>query len=149
MVREHISFIPAEKKEQKQIESMIKTGEINHSNYKTLTPGQQEEVNEILFNIAESQITLSQGVSAVEFVLYAHIRLMRKKVEGIALSAQDKKIEEGLQKVLDLHEITTENIAIDDWLFDYMSYAENAAKKILKNREEHVLRKRDVTGQVQ
>jgi hypothetical protein len=148
MAREKISLIPDELKEVKHIENMIQSGEINKDNFHQLSPIHQQEVNKILFDMAESQINLSQGVSAIEFVLFAYIRIMSKQAKGLALSAEDKKVEEGLNRVLELHQITDGNTSIDDWLFNYMEYAEAASVQILGNRSEHINRKREVTGNI-
>ncbi|CDQ41797.1 hypothetical protein [Virgibacillus salexigens] len=146
MTRERISLISDDDKKMQQLEDRILSGEINKNNYEQLNLTQQNEVNRILFEIAEEKINLSKGVSAVEFVLFAFIRLISKQVNGVAMTAEDKKIEAGLQKVLDLHEIYNENISMEKWLFNYMEYAETAAIKILGNREDHIQRKKGVTG---
>lgn len=148
MARERISLVPEEEKEVKQIKSMIESGEINTDNFHELPLELQKEVSRILFEMAESQINLAHGVSALEFVTFAFIRLMQKQVKGLPLSAEDKIIEEKLNRILDLHQITNKETYMDDWLFDYLEYAEAISKDVLKNRKDHIERKKKVIGRV-
>lgn len=146
MARERISLVPEEVKTEKQLRSMIETGEITAENFYTLPQEEQRKVKDILFEIAASQINLAQGVSAIEFVLLSYIRIMNKKVNGLALSAEEKMIEEKLEKIYEAHEITNESVSIHDWLFDYLDYAYNTTLQVMKNRKEHISRKKKVTG---
>lgn len=148
MARQRISLVSEEVKEIKTIESRIRAGEINAENFDQLSPEEQQEVNRVLFDIAARQVNLAQGLSAVEFVLFAFIRLTNKRVKGLALTAEERKLEEKLQAILDTHEITDEELSINNWLFDYMDYALHAAETILPNRREHIERKKRVTGRI-
>lgn len=148
MPRQRISLVPEEVKQEKTIEAKIQSGEINATNFSTLTLEEQAQVNKILFNMASKKVVPNQGASALEFTLFAFMRIMTKKMNGMSLTADEKEIETGLNNIMNLHEITNTNLAKSDWLFDYMAYAEAKAVEILANREEHITRKQQVTGQV-
>jgi len=148
MARERISLVSDEIQKEEKIRNDINSGLITKDNYNNLSLEDQEKVNEILFEIAEENINLAQGVSAIEFVLFAYIRLSRKESKGLSLTAEDKLIEKELDEILDTHEITSRNVYKKDWLFDYLAYAQHAANKILQNRKEHIERKKSTTGKV-
>lgn len=146
MAREKISLVPDELKEQKQIESMIQSGEINKNNFDKLNSKEQKEVSRVLFQIAANKLKLEQGISAVEFILFSFMRITNKKVSGLPLSAEDKVIEEKLNRILEMHEITNQSMSIKDWLVDYLDYAYDTSEYVLQNRKDHIQRKKHITG---
>lgn len=146
MARERISLVPEEVKKEVTLESRIRSGEINAENFSLLSPEEQSQVNSILFKMASSKIDPNQGASALEFVLFGFIRIMNKKVNGLALTEDEKEIEASLDRITGMHEMTNPEVAKADWLFDYMQYAEVKSAEFLQNRKEHIDRKTQVTG---
>jgi hypothetical protein len=148
MARQRFSLVPDEVKQELVLESKIRNGEINPENFHQLTPEEQKKVHEILFKIASDKVNPNIGASVLEFVVFAFMRIMNKKVNGLALTAEDLEIKKSLDRIMEMHQITNDNISKQDWYFDYMAYAEEKAQAILQNREEHVNRKRQVIGEV-
>lgn len=148
MARERISLVPEEVKREVTLESRIRSGEINAESFSSLTPEEQSQVNSILFKMASSKIDPNQGASALEFVLFGFMRIMNKKVNGLALSEDEKEIEATLGRITGMHEMTNPEVAKTEWLFDYMQYAEMKSAEFLQNRKEHIERKAQITGKV-
>jgi hypothetical protein len=148
MARTRMSLISEEAQQEAILEQKIRTGELHADNFNQLSPEDQEKVNIILFKIASETINPNKGASVLEFVLFAYMRLMNKKMNGEYLNSEDVGIQDSLNRILAEHEITNTNIYRADWLFDYMDYAEYQAQEILKNRKEHIERKKSVTGQI-
>lgn len=148
MARQRISLVNEEVKQELNLEAKIKSGEINAENFATLTADDQAKVNKTLFKMASDKINPNQGASVLEFTLFAFMRIMTKKVNGMSLTADEKEMETSLNNIMNLHEMTNTEVAKADWLFDYMGYAELKAGEILQNRKDHIARKQQVTGQV-
>jgi hypothetical protein len=148
MARQRFSFVSDEVRQELTLEARIRSGEINAENFHELSPEEQAQVNAILFRIASDKVNPNQGASVLEFILMAHLRLMQKKLNGLALSPDEQAIEASLNRIMEMHEMTNPSIAKADWLFDYMEYAERKAEEILRNRKEHIERKRQVMGEV-
>jgi hypothetical protein len=146
MARERISLVSEEVKSQATLEARIQSGEINQENFNELTPAEQAQVNELLFKMASEKIEPNQGLSAIEFILIGHLRVMSKKINGLALTPDEQSIEESLNNILDMHQLGNPAVAKSDWLFDYMGYAEVKAGEFLQNRKEHIERKAHITG---
>jgi hypothetical protein len=148
MARERIRLIPEEEQTEVMIRRSIETGEINQENFSQLPPEEQKLVSKVLFEIASEKVNPTIGASVLEFILFAFIRLANKKLNGMSLTAEDVEVEQSLQRILDMHQITDGKTPKKDWLFDYMKYAEEHAGEFLKNRQEHVERKKRVIGKV-
>ena len=146
MARQRISLVSEEVKQSLNLESRIRSGEINADNFSDLPSAEQSEVNNILFNMASEKINPNQGASAIEFTLFGFMRIMTKKVQGMSLSEDEKNIEETLNRMMMFHELSNPSVRKSEWLFDYMAYAEKKEKEILGNRKEHITRKQQVTG---
>lgn len=146
MARELISLVPDKERYELTLEARVLSGEITAENFNELPEEEQKYVNSILFKMASDQIEPNQGTSAIEFILFAFMRITNKKVNGIGLTAEDREIEEGLNRILQSHQITNSQTFKKDWLFDYMQYAEVKSTEFLKNRLEHIERKKQVTG---
>jgi hypothetical protein len=148
MARQRFSLIPEDTKQEVILESKIRNGEIHADNFHELDPEEQKLVQKILFKMASEKVEPNIGASCLEFVLFAFMRLMHKQWNGIPFNEDDKAIQESLQRIMNMHQITNYQIPKQDWFFDYMAYAEEKAREILKNREEHVQRKLQVIGEV-
>ena len=148
MAVQRFNLLPEEEQKKEDLVSKIKRGEINPDNFSELPEGEQEKVNDILFDMASSQIDSNEGASTLEFILMSFIRIAYKKMNNVSLNSEDVKVEESLRRILNMHQITNEKVAMKDWLFDYMSYAEYKTAQFLQNREEHIERKKNVTGEV-
>lgn len=146
MARERISLIPEAVQEERSIESKIRSGEINPEIFATLPPEEQSKINGILFKMASSGIDSNQGVSALEFITLSSIRLLFKMVNHQGLTDDDMKIKASLDRIFKQHELLNSDVSMEDWLFDYMGYAEYKSGEILNNRKEHIERKIEVTG---
>lgn len=146
MARERFSFVSDETKEQMDLESRIRAGEITAENFSELSQEDQTEVNAILFKMASEKIEPNQGSSTLEFVLFGFMRVAMKRMHGMSLTEDEKEIEESLKRIMSLHQITDTTLFKSEWLFDYMEYAEMKAAEILRNRKEHIDRKQQVTG---
>ncbi len=146
MARQKISLVSDDVKREVSLESRIRSGEINPDNFKDLSEEEQYQVNAILFKIASNEIEPNHGVSTLEFIMFAFMRIMMKKVNGLSLSADEKEIEQSLQNIMNMHQITNTKVRKSDWLFDYMGYAEAKSQEFLANRERHIERKKNTTG---
>jgi hypothetical protein len=146
MARERISLVSEEVKKQQDLEESIRSGEINPETFSELSAEQQAEVNGILFKMASEKVEPNQGTSALEFILFGFMRIMHKRIHGMSLTRDEKEIEQSLDKIMSNHEITNTETAKKDWLFDYMGYAEAKSDEFLRNREEHITRKLEITG---
>lgn len=146
MARERISLVSDEVKQQQDLESRIRSGEINPQTFEQLSPEEQAKVNSLLFKIASEKVEPNQGTSALEFILFGFMRIMSKKVNGMSLTEDEKNIEESLNRIMDAHQITNPSVEKSQWLFDYMGYAEVKSAEFLRNRAEHIARKQQVTG---
>jgi hypothetical protein len=146
MARERISLVSDEVKQQQDLEARIRSGEINPETFAQLSPEHQLEVNNLLFKIASEKVEPNQGTSALEFILFGFMRIMNKKIHGMSLTEDEKNIEESLNRIMDAHQITNQSVEKSQWLFDYMAYAEVKSGEFLRNREEHIVRKQQVTG---
>ena len=146
MARERITLVPDEVKEKMDLEGRILSGEITAENFNELTPEEQTEVNALLFKMASEKIEPNQGSSTLEFVLFGFMRVAMKRMNGMSLTEDEKEIEEGLKRIMSMHQITDTTLYKSEWLFDYIGYAEMKAAEILRNRKEHIDRKQQVTG---
>lgn len=146
MARERISLVSEEVKAEVTLEARIRSGEINAGNFGELSTQEQSQVNGLLFKMASSKIDPNQGASALEFVLFGFMRIMSKKISGLALSEDEKEIEASINRIMEGHELTNPSVAKVNWLFDYMGYAELKSAEFLRNRKEHIERKTQVTG---
>ncbi|MCD7910940.1 hypothetical protein KC480_05295 [Bacillus velezensis] len=148
MPRERVVLISDEVKKEVALESQIKSGELDFNKYSTLPEEEKKKVMEILFKIASEKVDPHQGNSALEFILFGFMRIINKQVKGLSLTQEDKNIEESLNRIFEMHDITNKNKLRSEWLFDYMGYAEKKSEEILQNRQDHVLRKTRITGNV-
>jgi|GEM_PF-2582386 len=148
MARQRINLVSDEVKQEWILESQIRFGEINAENFHELSPEEQAKVNAILFRMASDKVNPNQGASVLEFILLGHLRLMEKKLNGLALSEDEKAIEASIKRIMDMHELANPSIPKEEWMFNYMEYAEAKASEILQNRKEHIERKKKVMGQV-
>jgi hypothetical protein len=147
MARERISLVPDEVKREQVLKQQLLDGEMTPEVFQTLDPEEQGLINEILFKISSEKIEPNQGISALEFILMSFIRITNKKVNGMSLTAEDQAVEDSLNRILAMHEITNETPKAS-WLFDYMAYAEYKSQEFLNNRKEHVERKKKTIGEV-
>jgi hypothetical protein len=148
MARERISLVPEEVKTESTIRAQILNGEITPEVFATLSAEEQSLVNKVLFQIASEKVNPNVGASVLEFVLFSFMRIATKKMNGLSLTAEDQEIEASLNRIMGLHEITDSQTPKGNWMFDYLSYAEEKAAEILRNRMEHVTRKIHTIGQV-
>lgn len=148
MARERYSLVSEDQKKALDLEARIRSGEINFENFSELSPSEQAEVNRLLFQIASEKIEPNTGASVLEFILFGFMRVISKKVKGMSLTEDEKHIEQSLNEIIDMHELSNGKVQKEDWLFDYMSYAKRNSEGILQNRKEHIDRKIQITGKV-
>jgi hypothetical protein len=147
MARQRITLVPDEVKQETNLREQILTGEMTPEVFATLSPEEQAKVNEVLFKIASEKVDPNKGASALEFILFAFMRLVNKKLNNLSLNQEDLEVQDALNQILAMHEITNETPKAN-WLFDYMSYAQAKAQEFLENRREHVQRKLSTIGEV-
>ena len=148
MARQYISLVSDEEKRVLDLKTKIMNGEITAENFHSLSPEDQKEANNVLFELSAAGVNIHQGVSSLEFILCAFMRITNKKVAGMSLSEDEKEMEAALQRIMELHEIANPQIRKDEWLFDYLGYAEKKTAEILQNRKAHVDRKKHTTGRI-
>jgi len=148
MAREKFSLITEEERKEAAIRAKIKNGQINPEVYATLPEEEKTMISNILFKMASDRAEPNVGVSTIEFVLMAFIRLTTKKLSGMSLNAEDKEIEAALNRIYSMHQITDGKTPKSEWLFDYLEYAEYNASKLLQNRQEYVKQKMRLLGEV-
>jgi hypothetical protein len=146
MTVQRISLVPDSEKDYLIIKQKILDQQLTKKDYDQLPPAEQQVVEKALFDIASDKVEPNIGASALEFVLFMFMRIVNKKLVGKSLTADDKIIEASLNRITSMHQITDSKLSIDQWLFDYMAYAEEKAAKILQNRKEHIARKVEITG---
>lgn len=145
MARERINLISDHEKEIENLRLAIKNGSITKENFDSYSAGTQEKIKNVLFEISTENINANEGSSTLEFILMGFMRIAMKRMDGELLSAEDLVIQDELRSIMRLHEITN-GMERKQWLFDYMGYAEYKTAQFLKNRKDHIERKRKVTG---
>ncbi len=148
MGRERITLITEAEATKVNYRKQIESGEMNPEEYNALSKEEQLIVTDVLFEMSSEKISPNQGTSALEFILFAFIRITNKKISGISLSPEDIEIEEQLKRITMNHQITSDNVSKNEWLFDYLSYAEYKSAQFLENRKEHIARKISAIGEV-
>lgn len=146
MARQRFQLTSNETLEKQQILHGIQSGTFSKEDFNDLSPEKQKEVNDLLFELSASGINLFHGTSALEFIVISALRIMFRYKENTPLSEDDRMLESFLEDILKRHELGNSDVASADWLFDYLSYAKFKTDQILLNREEHIERKRKVTG---
>ncbi|WP_067923557.1 hypothetical protein [Alicyclobacillus shizuokensis] len=147
MAREVFSLVSDEVRQETVLRYQILNGQITPEVYATLDPDTQAKINKILFDIASEKSDPNIGASCLEFVLFTFMRLMLKRLNGEAFTDEDMGIQEGLNQILAMHEITN-GTPRSEWLFDYLLYTQAKAQDFLQNRKEHIERKKAVIGDV-
>lgn len=148
MPRERITLIDESTNHELVLRQKILSGKITPEIFEKMPPEEQKKVMNILFQISSEKVEPHVGVSTLEFIVFAFMRLMYKRIHGMSLTAEDMQIEKDLKDILEMHQITNLDVSRKDWDFDYMQYAKAQSSRILNNRKQHVERKRNVTGHV-
>ena len=144
MAVERIQLVPDDVLKKETLKDKVLSGEITKENFNNLTELEQAEVKDILFDMASEGINLYTGVSSLEFIMMGALRVMNKEMNHIALTETDMYIKNTLQEIMEKHELSNTNMAKEDWLMDYMAYAEGNATKILENRMNYLSQKRSI-----
>lgn len=144
MAVERIQLVPDEVLKKETIKEKVLKGEITKENFDDLSEDEQEKVKDILFDMASEEINLFHGVSSLEFILMGTLRVINKQMNNIALTETDEYIKDTLSRITEKHELSNTNFAKEDWLMDYMAYAEGNATKILENRMNYLSQKRSI-----
>jgi len=148
MARERFTLVTDEVKREEDIRRQIETGEMNPEVYATLSEDEKTAVSNVLFEMSSEKIEPNQGTSALEFILFGFMRIANKKLSGMSLTAEDQEVEDALKVILGNHQITDGTTPKQDWLFDYMGYAQVKSAEFLQNRAEHINRKKNTIGEV-
>ena len=144
MAVERIQLVPDEVLKKETIKEKVLKGEITKENFDDLSEAEQEKVKDILFDMASEEINLFHGVSSLEFIMMGALRIMNKEMNNVSLTETDLYIKETLQRIMKKHELSNTDFAKEDWLMDYMAYAEGNATKILENRMNYLSQKRSL-----
>lgn len=144
MARQRISLISEEEKKEKTLKQRILEGNFTHEDFQKLSLEEQQKVNKILFDIASERVNPTIGASTLEFILFSFMRIMKKKTDNLPLNSEDLKVEEALETIMNMHQITNEHTSLDEWLFDYLAYAKKRTEEFLQNRKEHIQRKTQI-----
>lgn len=147
MAKERIQLVSDEVLLKTTLKAKLKSGEYTKEDYQKATQEEQRLVKDLLFDIAIEPVNPHHGASAIEFILFAGLRLMMKHHDGTGFTDEDFKIQEQLREVLAIHELSNGNVDKKDFLFDYLDYAKFVAQGVLGNREAHIHRKVAITGE--
>lgn len=144
MTVQKIQLVPDEILNEQNLKERVMRGEITKDNYETLSEKEQNKVKDILFDIASENVNIYHGASSLEFILIGALRIIKREMNGLPLTETDLEIKESLDRILEMHELGNENSSKENWLMDYMGYAEAKSKKFLDNRKNYINSKRSI-----
>lgn len=147
MAKERIQLVTDEVLKKTTLRAQLKNGKYSKEDYEKADPTEQRLVKDLLFDIAIEPVNPHHGASAIEFIVFAGLRLMMKKHDGVGFTEEDFKIQDQLRDILSIHELSNGEVNKDDFLFDYLDYAKYVAVGVLDNRESHIKRKVAITGE--
>ena len=147
MGKERIQLVSDEVLKKTSLRAELKNGTYTKEDYAKADAAEQRLVKDLLFDIAIEPVNPHHGASAIEFMVFAGLRLMMKHHDGTGFTEEDFKIQEQLREVLAIHELSNGEVDKEDFLFDYLEYAKFVASGVLENRQQHIERKVAITGE--
>lgn len=147
MAKERIQLVTDEVARKTTLRAKLKNGSYTKEDYEVADDIEKGLVKDLLFDIAIEPVNPHHGASAIEFMVFAGLRLMMRKFDGVGFTEDDFKIEAQLREILKMHELSSGDVDKDDFLFDYLEYAKYMAQGVIHNREQHIARKVAITGE--
>lgn len=147
MAKERIQLVSDEVLKKTSLRAELKNGTYTKEDYAKADAAEQRLVKDLLFDIAIEPINPHHGASAIEFIVFAGLRLMMKHHDGTGFTEEDFKIQEQLRDVLAIHELSNGEVNKEDFLFDYLDYAKFVAVDVIGNRGNHIARKVAIIGE--
>ncbi|MGF0347775.1 hypothetical protein ACQR3P_29465 [Rhodococcus sp. IEGM1300] len=147
MAKERIQLVSDEVARKTSLRAQLKSGGYTKEDYDKADTVEKGLVKELLFDIAIEPVNPHHGASAIEFMVFAGLRLMMKKFDGVGYTQEDFEIDRQLREILKIHELSNGEVDKADFLFDYLSYAQHVATGVIANREQHIARKVAITGE--
>lgn len=128
----------------KRIKASIENGELKKDDLSKLTDEEKEMLLEMSFDIYSEAINTHRSLAALEYTLFSAIRILTLKAERKVLNEEDRKIENSLNGILNMHEITNRGLSIEDWSEDYLSYLQEVTLNTMNKRKEFKLLKKQL-----
>lgn len=147
MGKERIQLVSDEVLKKASLRAELKNGGYTKEDYEQADATEQRLVKDLLFDIAIEPVNPHHAASAIEFMVFAGLRLMMKHHDGVGFTEEDFKIQEQLRELLSIHELSNGEVDSEDFLFNYLAYAKFVATGVLDNREQHIARKVAITGE--
>lgn len=147
MAKERIQLVSDEVARKTTLRAKLKSGSYTKEDFDQADTVEKGLVKELLFDIAIEPVNPHHGASAIEFMVFAGLRLMMKKFDGVGYTQEDFEIDRQLREILKIHELSSGDVDKADFLFDYLSYAQHVATGVIANREQHIARKVAITGE--
>lgn len=147
MAKERIQLVSDEVLKKSSLRGQLKAGSYSKEDYDQAEAEEQRLVKDLLFDIAIEPVNPHHGASAIEFIVFAALRLMMKRFDGVGFTQEEFELEKQLRSIMEIHELSNGNVNKEDFLFDYLSYAKHMAEGVIANREAHIARKVAITGE--
>ena len=142
MVRERFVFINKEEQTKLELKNQIQEGTLTKEVFDQLPKSQQEVVKDLLFEISSEKVNVFHSLSVLEFMLMASMRLQLREGE---FTEDDLKIKEAMKEFIEAHELGDASKPISEWTIDYIAYIKKQTALVIKNRSDHIERKRSIT----
>ena len=142
MMRERFVFINKEEQTKLELKNQIQDGTLTKEVFDQLSKSEQEVVKELLFEVSSEKVNVFHSLSVLEFMLMASMRLQLREGE---FTEDDLKIKEAMKEFIEAHELGDASKPISEWTIDYIAYIKKQTALVVKNRSDHVDRKRSIT----
>lgn len=141
-MRERFIFINKEEQTKLELKNQIQEGKLTKEVFDQLPKSEQEVVKDLLFEISSEKVNVFHSLSVLEFMLMASMRLQLR--EG-KFTEDDLKIKEAMKEFIEAHELGDASKPISEWTIDYIAYIKKQTALVVKNRGDHIDRKRSIT----
>ena len=141
-MRERFVFINKEEQTKLELKNQIQDGTLTKEVFDQLSKSEQEVVKELLFEVSSEKVNVFHSLAVLEFMLMASMRLQLREGE---FTEDDLKIKEAMKEFIEAHELGDASKPISEWTIDYIAYIKKQTALVVKNRSDHVDRKRSIT----
>lgn len=145
MMRERFVFINKEEESKLKIKHDLEEGKLTKEKFDQLSSEDQEIAKDLLFELASEKVNVFHSLSVLEFMIIASMRLQLKEDELTGLTEDDIKIKEAMKEFVEAHELGDTSKPISEWTIDYLAYIKKQTALVIKNRGDHIERKRSLT----
>ena len=141
-MRERFVFVNKEEENKLKIKHDLEEGQLTKEKFDQLSRDDQEIAKDLLFELASEKINVFHSLSVLEFMIIASMRLQLREGE---FTEDDLKIKEAMKEFVEAHELGDSSKPISEWRIDYFAYIKKQTALVVKNRSDHIDRKRSIT----